>query len=357
MARTKRWLAPWKDDEKRPVLYHIVSRIVDRRFVLKREEKEHFRRLMRQYERFSGCRVLSYCVMSNHFHILLEVPPLPPEGLADSEFFKRLAVFYPAPVLSEIRDRLEAARELADPCHAQEVMRPFLRRMHDLSNFMRGLLQRFTCWFNRVHSRTGTLWEQRFKSLIVEDGVASRTMAAYIDLNPVRAGMVKDPADYRWSSYGEAVGGGKKARAGLVRALHAHRSLKGTARGWANGVAKEYRFILLEGAEERLEKTVGKTKKLEARVVRKGMTKAEVARETKALEARKRDLAISKAVRCRLRHLTDGGVIGGKAFVNEVFVRCRERFSEKRETGARKPRGDLSALSGEIWSARDLQKT
>jgi hypothetical protein len=35
-------------------------------------------------------------------------------------------------------------------------------------------------------------------------------MAAYIDLNPVRAGMVQDPADYRWSSYGEAVGGGKK---------------------------------------------------------------------------------------------------------------------------------------------------
>jgi putative transposase len=45
-------------------------------------------------------------------------------------------------------------------------------------------------------------------------------MAAYIDLNPVRAGMVKDPAEYRWSSYGEAVGGGakgngKKAREGL----------------------------------------------------------------------------------------------------------------------------------------------
>jgi len=58
----------------------------------------------------------------------------------------------------------------------------------------------------------------------VESGTAARTMAAYIDLNPVRAGMVEDPADYRWSSYGEAVGGGKKgngkkAREGLVRAI------------------------------------------------------------------------------------------------------------------------------------------
>ena len=44
----------------------------------------------------------------------------------------------------------------------------------------------------------------------MESGIAARTMAAYIDLNPVRAGMVADPAGYRWSSYGEAVGGGTK---------------------------------------------------------------------------------------------------------------------------------------------------
>jgi len=59
--------------------------------------------------------------------------------------------------------------------------------------------------------------------VIVEDGAAARMMAAYIDLNPVRAAMVADPAEYRWSSYGEAIGGGKKgngkkAREGLVRA-------------------------------------------------------------------------------------------------------------------------------------------
>jgi hypothetical protein len=86
------------------------------------------------------------------------------------------------------------------------------------------MLQRFTCWFNRERGRRGTLWESRFRSVIVEDGLAARTMAAYIDLNPVRAGMVEDPADYRWSSYGEAVGGGRgaaAARRGLVRALYA----------------------------------------------------------------------------------------------------------------------------------------
>jgi hypothetical protein len=63
--------------------------------------------------------------------------------------------------------------------------------------------------------------------VIVESGIAARTMAAYIDLNPVRADMVTDPAEYRRSSYGEAVGGGtkgngKKAREGLVRACMGH---------------------------------------------------------------------------------------------------------------------------------------
>jgi hypothetical protein len=92
---------------------------------------------------------------------------------------------------------------------------------------MKTLMQRFTKWFNRTHARTGNLWEDAFKSVIVEDGVAAKPIAAYIDLNPVRASMVKDPADYRWSSHGEVIGGGtkgngKKARAGLVRALRAH---------------------------------------------------------------------------------------------------------------------------------------
>jgi len=89
--------------------------------------------------------------------------------------------------------------------------------------------------------------------LIVEDGVAAKTIAAYIDLNPVRAGMVKDPADCRWSSYGEAVGAGAKgygrtAPAGLVRALRAPRGVAADAALWSDNVAREYRRILMAGA-------------------------------------------------------------------------------------------------------------
>jgi len=243
-VRKSRWLAPWKDDPEKPVIYHVISRIVDRRFVLGDEEREHFKMLMRMYENFSGCRVLSYCIMSNHFHILLEVPPKlgeevgsngekemneasRVETISDEEFFKRLDGLYSPVYVDGVREELRAERgyekealralnlgKISQEAYEvayerlQNVKGRFLYRMHDLSEFMKGLLQRFTSWFNRMNGRKGTLWEDRFKSVIVEDGTASRTMAAYIDLNPVRAGMVDDPADYRWSSYGEAAAGG-----------------------------------------------------------------------------------------------------------------------------------------------------
>jgi hypothetical protein len=231
--------------------------------------------------------------------------------------------------------------------------------MHDLSEFMKSLLQRFTRWFNRKHDRCGRLWEQRFKSVIVEDGFAAKAMAAYIDLNPVRAGMVKDPADYRWSSYGEAVGGGKKARAGLVRALGMSRSQQGRAarasldfaerlRAWAQGgVGKHYRVLLLGKGQEVV---------LEAKVVKKGMSKEEAEKELAALADRKSDLSLSKMIRHRVRYFSDGAVIGSREFVDEVFQGSCEKFGKNRKDGARKPRGALGELAGTVWSARDLRK-
>ena len=241
-----------------------------------------------------------------------------------------------------------------------EIHVRFTYRMHDLSQFMKGLLIRFTRWFNRMHNRRGTLWEERFKSVLVESGIAGRTMAAYIDLNPVRAGMVVDPADYRWSSYGEAMGGGpkgdgKKARAGLVRALMAHQGCEADARHWAGRVSREYRMILLEAGEEKLREVVNEGGGFEVKVVRKGMKKTVVDAELERLR-RNRDVALGKMLRCRVRYFTDGAVIGSRGFVDEVFRLCRDRFGENRKDGARKLRGSGVAAAGTLWSARDLHK-
>ena len=64
-----------KMPEDRPMgYYHCISRIVDGRFIFDAAEKEEFCRLMREYEQFCELRVLIYCLMSNHFHILHEGP-------------------------------------------------------------------------------------------------------------------------------------------------------------------------------------------------------------------------------------------------------------------------------------------
>jgi REP element-mobilizing transposase RayT len=361
--RRSRWLAGWRNSERKPVFYHCISRVVDRRFVLGVEEKEKFRALMRIYEKFSGCRVTAYCLMDNHFHLLLEVPPRPAGGFSDAELLERLAAIYSEAFVAEVAGELaEARRQVADGLAEETVVvgrihERFTYRMHDLGEFMKGVLQRYTQWHNRVHDRTGRLWEDRFKSVIVEDGAAAKMIAAYIDLNPVRAGMVTDPADYRWSSYGEAIGGGprgngKTARAGLVRALRAHQGVTADASLWANSVAREYRRILTAGATGKSAESISRDGKMAVKTLRKGISKEKADRERETDGA----IPLGKMLRCRIRYFTDGAVIGSRIFVDEAFAKCRERFGSKRKSGARKLKGDAAPASGVLWSMRDLKK-
>ena len=350
---SKRWLSSRKDSYGKSAIYHLVSRVVDRRFVFGDVEREHFRMLMRIQENFSGCRVLSYCIMSNHFHILLEVPPMPEGGISDAELLKRIGATATEASVAVVAKELATARAEGRDEWVAEIHARFTYRMHDLSEFMKTLLHRFSCWFNRTHERSGTLWEERYKSVIVESGIAARTIAAYIDLNPVRAGMVRDPAEYRWSSYGEAVGGGakgngKKAREGLVRANLSHEGVGFEAERWKD-VLRTYRRML--GLA--LERKNGRAE-VEKRVVRPQMNAAEaLAAEVNGTALP--DLKLAAMLRCRVRYFTDGAVIGSKVFVNEAFAAARERFTEKRKDGARRMKGNGSGAKGVLWSVRDLR--
>ena len=355
--RAKRWTFQSADPVCKPALFHCVSRVVDKRFVFGDEEREAFRMFMRMYENFSGCRVLSYCVMSNHFYILLEVPPMPREGISDEKLLSRLSALYPENFVQGVAEELAAAREEegsgeGNEARVREIHGRFTYRMHSLSRFMQGLLIRFTRWFNRKHERSGTLWEERFKSVIVESGAAARTIAAYIDLNPVRAGIVTDPADYRWSSYGEAVGGGKKgngkkAREGLVRACMSHSGKGFEAESW-----KEASRIYRRAMGLALGRKSGRAESGGQRTVTKNT--AEML-ESEDNETVLPDLGIAKMLRCRVRYFTDGAVIGSKEFVNEAFAGARERFTERRKDGARRMRGNAKAAGDTLWSVRDLR--
>ncbi len=74
-------------------------------------------------------------------------------------------------------------------------------RLDGVSLMMKHLGEVYVRYFNRNHQRTGTLWEGRFRSGIVQERGYLLACYRYIELNPVRAGMVAHPRDYRWSSY------------------------------------------------------------------------------------------------------------------------------------------------------------
>lgn len=369
--RKSRWVLKPTPESVRPVIYHCVSRVVDRRFAFRAVEKEKLRMFMRMYENFSGCRVLAYCLMCNHIHLLLEVTPMPVDGLSDEALLGRLKAIYSEAFVAEVEKELADARARVAEGLGQEAVlverihSRFTYRMHDLSQFMKSFMQRYTQWHNRVHKRSGHLWEDRFKSVIVEDGVAAKTMAAYIDLNPVRAEMVKSPEEYRWSGYGEAIGGGtkgngKKARAGLVRAVRAHKGVAADADFWKGDVALEYRRILLAGAGERVEERVEQSGEMKKITKRKGLTKDQLAEEKQRLieaqDKRMGEIPFGRILRCRVRYFTDGAVIGSREFVNEAFENARARFGPRRKDGARAMRGSGRGAKGLLWSFRDLQK-
>jgi putative transposase len=181
-------------------------------------------------------------------------------------------------------------------------------------------------------------------------------MAAYIDLNPVRAGMVKDPADYRWSSYGEAVGGGakgngKKAREGLVRAYFCDQGVGWEAEKWPE-VSRLYRRLMGLALGR-------KSGRADVSRAAKGLGQSTMnTAEMLACEDNGtvlKDLGLARMLRCRVRYFTDGAVIGSKEFVNEAFASARERFGPKRKDGARAMRGSGSDAKGLLWSMRDLR--
>jgi len=336
--------------------YHCVSRVVDRRFILGDSEKQQFLHFMRLYETFCGVRILTYCLMSNHFHILLEVPRRPDHfSLSDEELLGRLKPVNTSLEINTLRQKLQllrAANSASATAEAEKIKATIYARMFDLSAYMKLVKGRFSRWYNWTHKRKGHLWEERFKSVLVESaGQALMTMAAYIDLNPVRAGLVADPKDYRWSGYGEANGSSgrsaaaRRALAGLQTVVQAREMLHGGEK--AAQIAKRSEILAhyrvwvydqgMEGAPD--EKGIP---------VKRGFTGEEIAE----VLAKKGKLSHWQMLRCRVRYFSDGAVIGSKEFLREIFEKERQRFGKKRVNASHPLRG---VDAGELRSLRNLR--
>ena len=311
--------------------------------------KEVLRKAIWQVADFSGVEVLSYCVMSNHFHVLVRVPDGEELAVDNKELLRRYGVLYPNPTEYQQMHREVFEHLLREGGEDGEQLRcRMLVRMHDISQYMKTLKQRYTMWYNRTHNRVGTLWSERFKSVLVEGEVAAlQIVAGYIDLNPVRAGIVKDPKDYRWSSYGEAVAGSDRARSGLIAVVEGKFFRKTKERpnekthteaNWTSAQGEYRIYLYCKGSSPAPVKGAG------ARSLPKTAWRREIARGG--------ELPVAQALRCRVRYFTDGAVIGSKQYVAEVFKSHRELFGPRRKTGPRKMKGskwDGLCVIRDLW--------
>ena len=303
----------------RAAVYHVMTRTVNGELLFKDREKEILRKMIGQVSDFCGVEVLTYCIMSNHFHVLVRVPDGP--AVSDRELMRRYKVLYPKPTkYQEASADIMFAQLKAGGEEAEVIRRKLLARMSDVSEFMKAVKQRFSVWYNRSHQRYGTLWAERFKSVLVEGhGNPLQTMAAYIDLNSVRAGIVDDPKDYRFCGYAEAVAGVVESKKGLIHI----RSDYGAKR--IDSALRAHRSLIF-----------GK------RASESGLSEMSRERALKVLDQEGGHLPKSVMLRCRVRYFTDGAILGSAEYVRSFTA------TWQRERGRKHP-PKVNAMRGGDW--------
>jgi REP element-mobilizing transposase RayT len=288
-------------------VYHCMSRTVNGERLLDEAAREVFRKQLWLTAEFCGVQVITHAILSNHFHVLVRVPLKTP--VPDAELLRRYRLLHPKPTAYQLTSLETIAAQLAtDSPEAVLWRRRQTLLMNDVSQFLKLLKQRFSIWFNSAHARYGPLWSDRFKSVLVESKPrVLEIMSAYIDLNAVRAGLVKDPKDYRFCGYGEAVGGNNNARAGLCLLLGAK-----SARAWGRAQS-EYRLMLYGTGAAPRNKSAGLSEDALKKVVEDGG-----------------QLTLAEALRCRLRYFTEGVALGSQTFVNGCLAGSAQRFRRKK---------------------------
>ncbi len=286
--------------------YHLVMRANGGQMLFGPADKECFVHMLHKVAAFSGVEVLNYCMMSNHYHLLVRVyTRKSEEHVAVGTLLKRYETLYgnkPGrgggyPTLNRMKELLESGEG------QDEGWRDRLEaRMDDVSEFLKTLNQRYVHWYNNRHVRYGTLWAERPTIVVVENIPSTLSIvSAYLDLNPVRAGIVEDPGEYRWCGYAAALGGVTSAQEGIAQVM-------GEA-SWKEGIAP-YRMILFGRGQHGRE---GEHGKLSA-------DKLEIIKTNEGV------LGIAEQLRCRLSYLCRGAFLGSKDFV-EHWARVRRELT------------------------------
>lgn len=322
--------------------YHCMSRVVNRQFIFTDEEKERLHDIMRDAELFCAIKVLTHAFLDNHFHMLVEVPRRPEVMPTAEELIQRLQQLKHPPDIEQLQRRIAHYRRHQDQAGEETFLERYWARMWDVSQFMKEVKQSFTQSYNRRHGRKGTLWEERFKSVVVEgDELALLMTGLYVDLNSVRARKCQDPKDYRWSGYGRAVMGDRRAREGIRRLVESARRREGVSDKEAMA---EYRMALYRTGDEGREA-----------VDEKGNPVRGVIAREQVLEvlSKRGELELVEYVSCRIRYMSDGAILGSRRFLKELTQRHWEKLGVR--VRSREPQR-MEGVKEEFYTLRHLRK-
>ncbi len=170
--------------------YHLYSRVAAFRGEYPLSEAVPMRRLLQTIEHYSAiyfCEAAAFCIMGSHYHLVCKFDVLRP--VSREELRARTRLMYPS-----------RASQLQIDLWSDEQWEHYRQRLFDVSEYMRNIQSTFARWYNHTYQRRGRFWADRFKSVYLEDQRAVLDCMLYVDLNPIRAGMVHRPEEWQGSS-------------------------------------------------------------------------------------------------------------------------------------------------------------
>ena len=292
--------------------YHVVSRIGGRRFLIDDAEKGILLSLIRAAAIFSGVELYTYAVMSNHFHLLVRVPRK--QEVSNKELLRRMEALYGTPKFLKVLEKWEKWSGKGQEGRVEEEKSRLRARMYDLSQFCKTFKEAYTQDYNRRHDNTGTIWEGRFKSILLEGSWRTlMTVAGYIHLNPVRAKMVENAEDANNAGYGAACQGDTRAQAGLLALAKKVYGTKEATWGRARSVCAD----VIAGATEGTTAEGGDGSISEFRSQISGAGRAATLPGADTVSP-KPPGSLRELLRRRVAGFLHGGALGGAAFLKRV---------------------------------------
>jgi putative transposase len=264
--------------------YHVYSRAACEKGVYPLDKelcRQKFIQFLKYYSRAYFCDIGAFCIMGNHYHIVLKFEIS--RKISKEELWERALLLYP-----KSKRYLKLWNEMK--------WQRFEERLFNLSEFMRNMQSAFATWYNKTYKRHGTFWADRFKSVLLGDEQSVLDCMLYVELNPVRANLCNLPEEYKASSF-------------YLRSIKED--------GWlmvldtfVETTFEEYRMALYyRGNIPTIEKDQNRILIAENIIERE----------------KERGFTTSGIYRKRLRFFVDGMALGSEEFIRQKIIQVRER--------------------------------